>query len=279
MNNCIYTAEIGVNHNGDLNNVFKLINLAKKHGFDYVKFQKRDIDSCYTKEYLDSPRESPWGKTQRGQKEVLELYIDDYKNIETYCQVIGIKWYYSPWDIKSAKLMSRFKTDYVKIAKACLTNNELLDYYKNTQDKLILSINNFREEDSYNLMKWWNKCNISYVLSCVSLYPSPINFNGLSEIMKLYYNKIFTNKTFDIGYSNHSPHWIHPVIASYLGAKMVEVHITLDKNMYGSDQKSSLDDNDLTNMMMFKNYELSVEEIYKYLEQENEVLKKLRQTW
>jgi N-acetylneuraminate synthase len=271
MNNCIYVAELGINGNGSLNLYLQMIDLAKKHGFDYVKFQKRNIDSCYTQEYLDDPRESPWGKTQRDQKLGLELSIDSYKIIDEYCRKIGIGWYYSPWDVKSAEVMSQFKTDYIKIAKACLTNEELANYYNNKEDKLIVSINfgnNIDLKESYNYEK------VEYMLNCVSLYPSPDNYNGiynLIEMKDLLYTKV--------GYSNHSSNWVHPVIASYLGAEMIECHITLDKNMYGSDQKASLDDNDLTNMMKYRYNPPSQDEANKYMLQEAEVLKKLRQTW
>jgi N-acetylneuraminate synthase len=270
MNNCLFVAEIGINHNGILDTTLQLIDLAKKHGFDYVKFQKRDIDSCYTKEYLDSPRESPWGKTQRDQKLGLELSIDSYKIIDEYCRKIGIGWYYSPWDVKSARLMSHFKTDYIKIAKACLTNDDLAFYYRQTHNKLIVSINNknWKEQED---MKF---SNIEYILNCVSLYPSPDNFNGLYDIIEMKMD--YSTK---IGYSNHSSNWIHPVIASYLGAEMIECHITLDKNMYGSDQKASLDDDDLTNMMKYRYNPPSQDEVNTYMLQEAEVLKKLRQTW
>jgi N-acetylneuraminate synthase len=280
MNNCIYVAELGINGNGSLNLYLQLIDLAKKHGFDYVKFQKRDIDSCYTQEYLDSPRESPWGKTQRDQKLGLELSIDSYKIIDEYCRKIGIGWYYSPWDVRSAELMSQFKTDYIKIAKACLTNNELKDFYRSTPDKLIVSINMEKGEYfDFGIAKHFP--NIAFVLSCVSLYPSPDNFIGLvgiSEIKKTYDTTLkYANPK--PGYSNHSSNWIHPVIASYLGAEMIECHITLDKNMYGSDQKASLDDSDLTNMMKYRYNPPSQDEVNKYMLQEAEVLKKLRQTW
>jgi N-acetylneuraminate synthase len=273
MNNCIYVAELGLNGNGSLNLYLQLIDLAKKHGFDYVKFQKRDIDSCYTQEYLDGPRESPWGTTQRDQKLGLELSIDSYKIIDEYCRKIGIGWYYSPWDVKSAEVMSQFKTDYIKIAKACLTNIELLDCYWNSGKKLIASIN----------YKNYNDCNaldkidgIEFVLNCVSLYPSPEYFNGLSDLQEVI--QVY-GENYRIGYSNHSSNWIHPVIASYLGAEMIECHITLDKNMYGSDQKASLDNSDLTNMMKYRYNPPSQDEINKYMLQEADVLKKLRQTW
>lgn len=276
MNNCIYVAELGINGNGNLITYKQLIDLAKKHGFDYVKFQKRDLDSCYTQEYLDSPRESPWGKTQRDQKKGLELSILDYQIIDKYCKEIGIGWYYSPWDVKSAELMSQFKTDYIKIAKACITNKELADYYNNKDIKIVLSVNNL-DNESKNIADIWNGYyfNSEYILSCISLYPSPDNFNGL-DVMN-YFKMIFPSKK--IGYSNHSSNWIHPVIASYLGAEMIECHITLDKNMYGSDQKASLDDNDLTNMMKYRYSLPSQDEINNYMLQEAEVLKKLRQTW
>jgi N-acetylneuraminate synthase len=275
MNNCIYVAEIGINHIGKLITALQMIDLAKKHGFDYVKFQKRDIDSCYTQEYLDSPRESPWGKTQRDQKLGLELSIKDYETIDEYCRKIGIGWYYSPWDVNSAEMMSQFKTDYIKIAKACLTNKNLIDYYNNKDNKLIISINN-ENYDDHDLHLSFNYENICYLLNCVSLYPSPDNFNGLNSLSSLITNYKHFCK---VGYSNHSNNWIHPVIASYLGAEMIEVHITLDKNMYGSDQKASLDDSDLTNMMKYKYNPPSQDEVNKYMLQEADVLKKLRQTW
>jgi len=271
MNNCIYTAELGINHNGSIYNVFELIDLAKKHNFDYVKFQKRDIESCYTKEYLDSPRESPWGKTQRNQKLRLELSIKNYKDIDVYCKTKGIGWYYSPWDLKSAREMSQFKTDYIKIAKACVNNKDLIDFYNNENNTPIVASVNADNDENYH--SYYN--NLKYILSCVSLYPSPINYNGLLDIVTLniLYPQYYT------GYSNHSPYWIHPVIASYLGAKMIEVHITLDKNVYGSDQKASLDDNDLTNMMKFRYNPPTEKEINNFVKEENEVLNKLRQTW
>lgn len=271
----IWVAEIGINHNGELLNVIKLIDLAKTHGFDYVKFQKRDIDLCYTKEYLDSPRESIWGSTQRAQKEGLELSFAHYSYIDKYCSDIGIKWFYSPWDINSAKIMSAFSCDFVKIAKASITNKKLINYYKFSNTPLICSTN--YDTDMVALAYVWECTNLQYILSCVSLYPSPLEYTGLDSILKMKADDMLMGDK--IGYSNHSPHWIHPVIASHLGAEMIEVHITLDKKMYGSDQASSLDDSDLTQMMQFATKEISFENKKEYIEKEAEVLHKLRQTW
>ena len=98
-------AEIGINHNGDIEIAMKLIEAAKQSGCDAVKFQKRNLDLVYSKELLDSPRESPWGKTQRDQKNGLEFGESEYDEIDKYCKKIDIHWFASPWDLKSVKFL------------------------------------------------------------------------------------------------------------------------------------------------------------------------------
>ena len=119
-------AEIGINHNGDMSICKKLIDLAHAAGCDAVKFQKRDIESVYSKELLDSPRESPWGKTQREQKIGLEFDKNDYQEIDKYCKEKNISWFASAWDLKSQKFLQDFDCKYNKIASAMLVNEELL---------------------------------------------------------------------------------------------------------------------------------------------------------
>ena len=119
-------AEIGINHNGNLDIAKKLIDTAKESGCDAVKFQKRTIDLVYSKEALDSPRESPWGNTTREQKMGLEFSLSDYKKIDKYCKKKNIPWFVSCWDIKSQKEMRIFKTKYNKIASAMLVHTKLL---------------------------------------------------------------------------------------------------------------------------------------------------------
>lgn len=275
MTNPIMVAEIGINHNGSLSNVFKLIDLAVKHKFDYVKFQKRNIDICYTEEYLNLPRVSPWGHTQREQKEGLEFSIDQYKIINAYCEAKGIKWFYSAWDIDSAdKMLNNFNCDFIKIARACNNNKELIGFYNanNERKNIIVSFNPYTDimSNIINDIK-----NIKFMLGCVSLYPAPSDYTGFEYLFNSNYRLGFN---INFGYSNHSDNWIHPVIASFGEAKMIEVHITLDKTLYGSDQSASLDDTDLTYMMQYK-YSTDLNKIKLYKEQEEEVLKKLRQTW
>lgn len=273
FNDCIYTAELGINGNGDLKTYYRMIDLAVKHKFDYVKFQKRNIDLCYTQEYLNASRESPWGTTQRDQKLGLELSFDDFESIDAYCKDKGIGWYYSAWDVDSAEKMLRFETDYIKIARASNNNMKLLDFYDDKDASLIVAVGSTDTNFVDNVLS--EKDNIEYLLACRSSYPTPNNFNGF-DVMQGLQDNLWN---YDIGFSNHSPYWIYPVIASYLDAKMIEVHITLDKSMYGSDQKASLDDNDLTNMFTFIKRPLPTEVYNQYCNDEHLVLKKLRQTW
>ena len=120
------TAEIGINHNGDLKIAKKLIDLAVDSGCDAVKFQKRTVEKVYTKELLDSSRDSPWGKTQRAQKLGLEFSLKEYQTIDKYCKKNKIEWFVSCWDVESQLKMRKFKTKYNKVASAMLTHKKLL---------------------------------------------------------------------------------------------------------------------------------------------------------
>ena len=120
-------AEIGINHNGDINIAKKLIDVAVEAGCDAVKFQKRTVEKVYSKEVLDSPRESPWGKTTREQKEGIEFSVKQYKIIDKYCKSKKIPWFVSCWDVDSQILMRQFKTKYNKVASAMLIHKKLVN--------------------------------------------------------------------------------------------------------------------------------------------------------
>ena len=120
------TAEIGINHNGDLELAKKLIDLAAEAGCDAVKFQKRTIDKVYTQEYLAGERVSPWGTTQREQKEGLEFGLEEYREIDRYCREKGIEWFASAWDVDSQIFLRQFDLKYNKVASAMLVNDALL---------------------------------------------------------------------------------------------------------------------------------------------------------
>ena len=120
-------AEIGINHNGSLEIAKKLIDMAVETGCNAVKFQKRTIEIVYSKEVLDTPRESPWGTTTRQQKEGLEFGLKEYQEIDKYCKSKNIEWFASAWDVESQKFLRQFKCKYNKIASALLTHIPLLE--------------------------------------------------------------------------------------------------------------------------------------------------------
>lgn len=229
-------AEIGINHNGNINTAKKLIAAVSGLGVDYVKFQKRTIDLVYSEEELQKPRESPWGKTTREQKEGLELSFAEYKEIDEYCKLLGIGWFASPWDTVSVEFLSSFDNDYIKVPSALMTDKRFLSKIKSTSIPVIASTGMCTEEETDFAVKFFGD-QLAYLLHCTSTYPCKSEEVNLKCILSLK-NKYPHLK---IGFSNHSPGIIFVPSAFVLGAEMVEFHITLDRAMGGSDQASSIE--------------------------------------
>lgn len=234
-------AEIGINHNGDLNIAKKLIDWAVLSDCDAVKFQKRTIDKVYTKEYLDSYRESPWGVTQREQKEGLEFGQDEYNEIDRYCKEKGIAWFASAWDIDSQRFLRRFDLKYNKVASAMLTNDQFLREVASEGKYTFIAtgMSTYEEMDNaVNIFKEY-KCPFE-LMHCNSTYPMPkeeANLRMIPALRDRYNCKV--------GYSGHELGRIVSTSAVALGATSLERHITLDNTMYGSDQAASLHVRDL----------------------------------
>jgi len=232
------TAEIGINHNGDINIVKKLIDLASLAGCDAVKFQKRTVEKVYSKQVLDSPRESPWGTTTRKQKLGLEFTLNDYKIIDAYCKKKCIEWFVSCWDIDSQIQMRKFKTKYNKIASAMLTHYELLEEVAKEKKYTFISTGMSTLKEIEKAIKIFKKYKCPFeLMHSHSSYPMSLNEANLKTITTL--KKKFKCK---VGYSGHeSVGYIVCVIAIMEGATSIERHITLDRSMYGSDQSASLE--------------------------------------
>lgn len=230
-------AEIGINHNGSLQYALELIDRAKEAGADAVKFQKRNIDKVYSKEELDSKRESPWGDTYRQQKEGLEFGKGEYDEIDKHCKIVEIDWLASAWDLDSVEFLKQYDLKYNKIASAMLTHKELLravaDEGKytfistgmSTLVEILVATNIFKERGCpFELMH------------CNSQYPMPdelANLRCIEELREEFHC--------DVGYSGHEVGLITSVAAVALGATSIERHITLDRAMYGSDQAASIE--------------------------------------
>ncbi len=231
------SAEIGINHNGDMEICKKLIDMASEAGCDAVKFQKRDIDLVYTPEYLLEERDSPWGKTQRDQKEGLEFSYDEYKEIDDYCKNKSLKWYASAWDIKSQDFLKKFNLEYNKIASAMLVYNELLESVASEKKHTFISTGMAEYEMIDNAVSIFKKYDCPFeLMHTVSTYPmSPEEANlKLIHVLKNKYKC-------DVGYSGHETGTAISIASCAMGASSLERHITLDRSMYGSDQSASLE--------------------------------------
>ena len=232
-------AEIGINHNGDMDLAKELILKAKVSGCDAVKFQKRDIDSVYTQEELDTPRESPFGTTTREQKEGIEFSIAQYKELQEYAKQHSLDFIISCWDELSLDLVERhLDVKYHKVASALATDREFLEKLNKTNKPVILSIGMCTDDEVTAAMNILN--NVEYVLACTSTYPTAaeeINLRYIETLKKSY-------PTMRVGFSNHYNGLDACVGAIAFGAECVEFHITKDRTMYGSDQPASIQHSD-----------------------------------
>ena len=231
-------AEIGINHNGDIAIAKLLIDAASKAGFDAVKFQKRTIDKVYTKEFLDSPRESPWGTTQRDQKEGLEFSASDYEEIDIYCKQKGIQWSASAWDIDAQVFLQQFNCTFNKVASPMLGHIPLLKLIAAEGKKTFISTGMSTLEEIDGVVKIFKdvKCPFE-LMHCNSTYPmkdEDANLRCIPMLKERY--------GCNVGYSGHESSLIKVCIAAVtLGATSLERHITLDRAMYGSDQAASIE--------------------------------------
>ena len=239
------TAEIGINHNGDLEIAKKLIDWAYLSGCDAVKFQKRTVDRCYTPEYLASYRESPWGTTQREQKEGLEFGKAEYDEIDRYCKEKGIAWFASAWDTEAQEFLRQYDLKYNKIASAMLTNDDILNMVADEGKYTFIATGMSTYDEIDHAVEIFRKKNCPFeLMHCNSQYPMPKEDANLLMIPKLkerYHCKV--------GYSGHETGRIVSTSAVALGATSIERHITLDNAMYGSDQPASLNVEDLMRLV------------------------------
>ena len=233
----IIIGEIGINHNGDMAICKQLINVAKEAGADCVKFQKRDINQVYTQEFLDSPRESQWGTTQREQKLGLEFSADEYQEIEDYCKEKGLEWFASAWDINSQKFLRQFNSKYNKVASAMIVHTDLLKEIASEGKHTFISTGMTTYDDIQAAVDIFRKADCSFeLMHTVSTYPMKDEDANLNMIKTL-------REKFkcDVGYSGHEVGLAVSYAATALNITSLERHITLDRAMYGSDQSASVE--------------------------------------
>lgn len=241
--NTYVIGEIGINHNGSLDLAMELIDIAKNAGCDAVKFQKRTVNEVYSKEELEQKRENPFGQTNGDLKYGLEFGEIEYKKIFEYCEKSEIDCFASPWDLKSVEFLEQFNPPFYKIASASLTDIKLLEAVKKTEKPIILSVGMSTEQEIIDAIKVIGEKNLT-ILICTSTYPNEFEEIRLNRIDKL---KEITQA--NIGYSGHEIGYIPTLAAVAKGCKVVERHITKSKELWGSDQKASLEPNELKEMI------------------------------
>ena len=232
------TAEIGINHNGDINIAKKLIDIAKNANCDAVKFQKRTVEKVYSKQVLDSPRESPWGTTTREQKLGLEFNKKEYDVIDAYCKEKEIEWFASSWDIDSQMFLRQYNLKHNKIASAMLTNTELLNLVAEEKKHTFISTGMSTIDQIEQAVKVFKNNNCPFeLMHSNSSYPMKPDEANL-QCIKTLKEKFNCN----VGYSGHeSSGYNISLAAAVLGATSIERHITMARAMYGSDQAASLE--------------------------------------
>ena len=231
-------AEIGINHNGCLDTAKKLIDISAAAGCDAVKFQKRNPDVCVPEHQKGVMRDTPWGKmSYLDYKYKVEFEKKEYDEIDRYCKQQKINWSASPWDLDSLNFLSQYDLPFIKIPSAMITNIELVAAAAKTGKKVIISTGMSSEQEVDNcvaLISLYTKD--LAILHCNSTYPAPIEELNLSCIKTLK-----EKYDFQIGYSGHEFRLGTSVAAVYLGASIIERHVTLDRTMWGSDHMSSVE--------------------------------------
>ncbi len=245
LNLPFFIAEIGINHNGDMDVCKRLIDLAKRSGCQAVKFQKRDIDTVYTQDYLASARQSPWGTTQRDQKTGLEFNKEEYDEIDRYCREVGILWSASAWDLQSQNFLQQYDLPFNKVASAMLTHYELLRTIAGEGKHTFISTGMSTTADITKAVTIFREANCPFTLfHCVSTYPckdEDCNINMIETLRDQY--------GVPVGYSGHEEGILPSILSVAKGAVALERHITLDKTMYGSDQSASIEEPLLTTLV------------------------------
>lgn len=230
-------AECGINHSGSLDIAKQLISVAKSAGCDFVKFQKRNPDKCVPEHQKNVMRDTPWGEmTYLDYKKRIEFGDAEYGEIERFCNMIGIEWLVSVWDVDSVETAVKFRNPYIKVPSACITDYSLLYAVRATKIPVILSTGMSTMgmiEKAVDILNG----NVACIMHCVSTYPAEADEQNMNCIITL--KKRFPS--IPVGFSNHFPGLTFIPVAAALGAEFIEFHITLDRSSWGTDQASSIE--------------------------------------
>lgn len=237
-------AEIGINHNGDIEIARQLIDVARAAGCDAVKFQKRTPRVCVPPELASLPRETPWGTmTYLEYKERIEFGVEEFTAIDQYCNDAGIIWFASPWDVPSVEFLESFNTPIFKVASACLTDDDLLRAIQATGRPVIMStgMSTLEEIDHAVSLLDRERLILGQATSTYPCKPEELNLRAIQSLRERY--------GVPVGYSGHETGLQTTVASVALGAVFVERHITLDRSMWGTDHAASVEPQGLSRLV------------------------------
>ena len=269
---CFIIAEIGINHNGDIDLAKRLISVAAAAGCDAVKFQKRTIDVVYSAEELAKPRENPFGPTNGDLKYGLEFESEEYDEIDAFCKSLKMTWFASPWDESSVDFLEQYSVPVYKIASASLTDDGLLRHIRKRAKTVILSTGMSTYAEIDHAVEVLGKTDL-VLMHATSTYPAnydELNLRAIPTMAERY--------QVPIGYSGHETGIATSVCAAAIGACCVERHITMDRAMWGSDHAASLAPNGIERLVRdIRLWEMSKGDgIKRVYERELPIIKKLR---
>jgi N-acetylneuraminate synthase len=269
---CYIIAEIGINHNGDINVAKKLIEVAAAAKCDAVKFQKRTVEVVYPPEELVRPRESPFGSTNGDLKYGLEFGQEDYSEIDRYCKQNNIAWFASCWDEQAVEFIEQFDVPCYKIASASLTDDDLLRHMRSKKRPILMSTGMSTLEQVDHAVELLGKKDL-VIMHATSTYPAlyeELNLRVIPMLKQRY--------AVPVGYSGHETGLSTSIASVALGACVVERHITLDRAMWGSDQAASVEPQGFSHLVRdIRLVETAMGDgIKRVIEREVPIMKKLR---
>jgi len=269
---CYIVAEIGINHNGDLDSAKRLISVAVAAGCNAVKFQKRTVKVVYSAEELARPRESPYGTTNGELKNGLEFSREEYQDLDAYCKAVKMPWFASCWDEASVDFIAQFDAPCFKIASASLTDDKLLRHTRTAGRPLIVSTGMSTIEEIDHAVEVLGRDDLVLLHAC-STYPAYYNELNLAAI-----HTLKERYGVPVGYSGHETGLASTVAAVAIGACCVERHITLDRAMWGTDQAASLEPSGITRLVRdIRLVEQAMGDgVKRVVEREYPIIKKLR---
>ena len=247
-------AEIGINHNGDLQLAKDLIKISHDIGFDAVKFQKRVPELCVPESKRNNLRMTPWGEmTYFDYKKKIEFSKSEYDEIDKYCKELNIDWTASAWDVDSIDFIKKYNVPFIKIPSDKCSDEEFIIALKNINIPIIISTGGTSFDQIKKILNILEGSQIA-LMQCTSIYPCPTNLINLKTIKTM--NDLFN---LPVGFSSHHTSPIINAMSVAYGAKLTEVHVTLDRAMWGTDQAMSLEPRGMQIMInAIKDFEIAL---------------------